>query len=81
MAVLPDRLHHHQRGLGRDAAEDFHSVFLAVDEAVAFVGVAGVAAAHVAAFAPDGRHDGFLGARLGGPAHAVGGQAQISIGN
>jgi hypothetical protein len=81
MGVLPDRLDHHQRRVGRDATEYFHSVLLAVDEAVTFVGIAGVAASNVAAQAPYGGADGLLGAGLGRPALLVGGQAQIAAGN
>jgi hypothetical protein len=81
MAILPDRLDHHQRRAGRDAAEHFHAALLAIDEAVTFGGVAGVAAFDRAAQPPDGAHDGFLGARLGRPAFLVGGQAQIAVRN
>src|SRR5262249_51122132 len=34
MAILPDRLDHHQRRILRDIAKNFHTALLAVDEAV-----------------------------------------------
>ena len=79
MAILPHRLDHHQRRIGRDAAEHFHSALLAIDEAVTFGGIAGVTAFDRAAQTANGAHDGFLGARLGRPASLVGGQAQIAV--
>ena len=73
MAVLPDRLDHDQRRVRRNLAEDLHPVLLAVDESVLLHGVAGVPAAHLAAFAADGVHDGLFGLRLRRPALLVGG--------
>ncbi len=72
MSVLPDRFHHHQRRIRREAAEYFHSVLLAINEPVLLDGVAGMPAPHLAAFAADGIHDGLFGLGLGGPAHPVG---------
>jgi hypothetical protein len=81
MAILPDRLDHHQRRGGRDAAEHFHSALLAIDKAVAFGRVAGMTAFDGATQLPDGAHDGFFGARLGRPTFLVGSQAQIAARN
>ena len=72
MAVLPDRLHHHQRRIRRQLAEDFHAVLLAVDESVLLHRVAGMPAAYVAAFAADGVHHSLFGLRLRRPALLVG---------
>jgi hypothetical protein len=72
LAVLPDRFHHHQGSARRELAEHLQSVFLAIDEAVFFLGVEGVAALDLAAFAPDGRHDRLLDALLRRPAPLVG---------
>ena len=81
VGVLPDGFDDDERRFGRQFAEHLHAVLLAVDEAVAFDGVAGVAAAHLASFVPDGSHDGLFGLRLGRPADLIGGGAQISAGN
>src|SRR5690348_8607411 len=81
MAILPDRLHHHQRGFRRDLPEDFHAATLAIDEAVAFDRVTAVAAAYLATFAPDGVHHGFFRTRLRRPAFLIRRQAQISTRN
>ena len=72
MAVLPDRLHHHQGRIRRQPAEDFHSVLLAVDESVLLYGVAGMPAAYVTAFAADGIDHSLFGLCLRRPAPLVG---------
>ena len=70
MAVLPDRLHHHQRRIRRKSAEHFHAVLLAVDESVLLYGVAGMPAAYLTAFAADGLHDSLFRLGLRRPAHS-----------
>jgi hypothetical protein len=74
MAVLPDRFHHDQGRIRRQRAENFHPALLAIDESVAFLGVAGMSATNVAAFASDGLHDDLFGLRLRGPTSLVGAQ-------
>src|SRR4051794_1930572 len=81
VAVLPDGLHNDERSIGRDSPKDFHSALLTIDETVAFFGVELVAANDVAAAIANGGDDGTLGGLLGGPAHAICGQAQIAVSN
>ena len=55
MAVLPDGFDDDQRRIWRDVAEDLHAALLAVDEAVLFDGIVGMAAADFAAFGREWR--------------------------
>src|SRR5262252_4021405 len=81
MAVLPDRFHHHQRRVRRNAAKYLHPMLLAVNESMAFLGVARMPAADVAALPANGVHYGLFCPGLRRPTTLVGRQAQIPIGD
>ena len=79
VAVLPHRFADHQRGLGRNVAENAVAVLLAVDKSVGALLVVGVRAFDPAAFTADGLHERLLGSLLGVPAHAIRGEPQIAV--
>jgi hypothetical protein len=81
MTVLPNCFYYHQGRLRWNLAKYLHAASLTIDESVALDRVAPVAAANIAAFAPDSVHHRFLRARLRRPALLIRGQAQISIRN
>ncbi len=81
MAVLPDRLGHNERRVCGYIAEDFHAVFLAVDEAVAFRLVEGVSAFDRIAFLVNGGGQVLFEGLLGSLTFLIGGSAEIAAGD
>ena len=81
MRVLPHRLGNDQRRVGRDVFENFHSVFLAVDEAVLFFRIERMAALHRPSLALDGGDDDCFHGGLRRPAFLVRGQTQVAAGD
>jgi hypothetical protein len=81
MAVLPHRLDYDKGGMRRDGAKDFHAALLAIDEAVAFGGIASVASFHHMTEPADGLHNGLFDAGLGRPTLPVGGEPQVATGD
>src|SRR2546421_11711880 len=79
MAVLPRGFHHDQGRSCGDAAKYFHAILLAIDESVALLRVARMPAAHVVSGAAYSIDDGLFRTRLRGPAHSVGGKAQVPV--
>jgi hypothetical protein len=72
MTVLPNGFDDHNRGIGRNVAEDFHTALLRINEAVFFSSVDGMAALYSKSEMFCGVSDGFFYLPLGCPANAVG---------
>ena len=81
MGVLPDGFDHDDRGLRWNLAENVDAVALAVDKAVLLFGLERVCAFYVASQFLHGVDESLLDRLLRGPAHLVGGQAQVTTGD
>ena len=79
--VLPDGLGDDERGLGIEAGEDLHALFLRTDEAVLLGGFVGVGADEFKTELGDGGGEGLLHRVLRGPADFVGGWAEVAVGD
>ncbi len=78
VAVLPHRLDHDERRVGRDGVEHLDPHPLAVDEAVPLLGVDGMGSAHAPAERLDGGREVALELLLHGPARHVGARPHVA---
>ena len=78
VGVLPDGLSDHERGVGRDVAEDLHPIFLAIDEAVLLFWIVGMGALDLPSFAFNGLGDLLFHGGLGFLAFLIGRGAEIA---
>src|SRR5919106_2288892 len=79
LRILPRRKREDERNVGIDLFEDLAAVFLAIDEAVAFLRIVGMRADDSVALVSYGGHKRGLHLLLFGPARLIGGQAQVAI--
>lgn len=81
MAVLPDAFGDDERRVGIEAAEDFHAVFLGINETMAPGGVIGMGAYNRPALGGERAGESGLHFSLLGPAFLIGRQAEVAVGH
>src|ERR1700757_2158487 len=78
MAVLPHRFDNYDRRLGRNLAEHFDAVTLAVNKTVLLERIERMSPANATTMCPHSVHHRLFDAALGGPASLVGGEPQVA---